>query len=82
MSGVVSDTSGLGSSTDLTAPKFDFRSSPESGLKSDIAPCPFRAPEAGIRLILSEMPDAQVAPYEQIGQTLRCIKDCQVTKVG
>src|SRR5260221_13821474 len=33
----------VGSSTDLTAPKFDFRSSPESGLKSDIAPCPFRA---------------------------------------
>src|SRR5258705_5763134 len=32
-----------GSSTDLTAPNFDFRSSPESGLKSDIAPCPFRA---------------------------------------
>jgi hypothetical protein len=26
----------VGSSTDLTAPKFDFRSSPESGLKSDI----------------------------------------------
>ena len=33
----------LGSSTDLTAPKFDFRSSPESGLKSDIGPCPVRA---------------------------------------
>jgi hypothetical protein len=32
-----------GSSTDLTAPKFDFRSSPESGLKSDIEPCPVRA---------------------------------------
>src|SRR6478752_9394568 len=29
-----------GSSTDLTAPKSNFRSSPESGLKSDIAPCP------------------------------------------
>src|SRR5258707_928897 len=29
-----------GSSTDLTAPKFDFRSSPKSGLKSDIGPCP------------------------------------------
>ena len=27
----------------LAAPKFDFRSSPESGLNSDIAPCPFRA---------------------------------------
>jgi hypothetical protein len=24
----------------LTAPKFDFRSSPESGLKSGVAPCP------------------------------------------
>jgi hypothetical protein len=24
-------------------PKFDFRSSPKSGLKSDIGPCPFRA---------------------------------------
>jgi hypothetical protein len=32
-----------GSSTDLTAPKFDFRSSTESGLKSDIGPCPVRA---------------------------------------
>ncbi len=29
-----------GSTTDLTAPKFDFRSSPKSGLKSDMAPCP------------------------------------------
>jgi len=29
--------------TDLTAPKFDFRSSPKSGLKSDIGPCPVRA---------------------------------------
>src|SRR5260221_8326357 len=28
---------------DLTAPKFDFRSSPKSGLKSDIGPCPVRA---------------------------------------
>src|SRR3954452_11958828 len=34
---------GNGSSTDLTAPKFDFRSSPESGLKWDIGPCPVRA---------------------------------------
>src|SRR5258705_10591887 len=33
----------FGSSTDLTAPKFDFRSSTESGLKSDIGPCPVRA---------------------------------------
>jgi hypothetical protein len=32
-----------GSSTDLAAPKFDFCCSPESGLKSDIRPCPFRA---------------------------------------
>ena len=30
-------------STDLTAPKFDVRFTPESGLKSDIGPCPFRA---------------------------------------
>jgi len=30
----------VGSKGDLTAPKFDFRSSPESGLKSDIGPCP------------------------------------------
>jgi hypothetical protein len=28
---------------DLTAPKSNFRFTPESGLKSDIAPCPFRA---------------------------------------
>ena len=27
----------------VTAPKFDFRSSPESGPKSDIEPCPVRA---------------------------------------
>jgi hypothetical protein len=26
--------------TDLTAPKFSFRFAPESGLKSDIVPCP------------------------------------------
>ena len=31
--------SGLGSIAELTAPKSDFRSTPESGLKSDIAPC-------------------------------------------
>src|SRR6266404_1573253 len=30
-----------GSTTDLTALKFDFRFTPESGLKSDISPCPF-----------------------------------------
>src|SRR6478752_2991261 len=35
--------SASGSSTDLAAPKFDFRSSPESGLKSDIEPCPLGA---------------------------------------
>src|SRR5712692_263549 len=35
-----------GSSTDLTAPKFNFRSSPESGLKSDIGSCPVRVPQA------------------------------------
>jgi hypothetical protein len=33
----------VGSSTDLTTPKFDFRSSPEIGLNSDIARCPFCA---------------------------------------
>jgi hypothetical protein len=32
-----------GSSTDLTAPKCDFRYAPESRLNSDIAPCPERA---------------------------------------
>src|SRR2546430_9896533 len=32
-----------GSLTDLAAPKFGFRSSPESGLKSDIEPCPLGA---------------------------------------
>ena len=31
------------STTDLTAPKFDFRFTPESGLKSDIGPCQVRA---------------------------------------
>jgi hypothetical protein len=34
---------GFGSSTDLTAPKSDFRSSPKNGLKSAIALCPVRA---------------------------------------
>jgi hypothetical protein len=33
----------VGSKADLTAPKSDFRFAPESGLKSDIPPCPFRA---------------------------------------
>ena len=32
-----------GSSTDLTAHKLDFCFTPQSGLKADIAPCPFRA---------------------------------------
>jgi hypothetical protein len=32
-----------GSKGDLTAPKSNFRSSPESGLNSDNAPSPFRA---------------------------------------
>ena len=35
--------SGLGPKADLTARKSDFRSSPESGLRADIAPCPVRA---------------------------------------
>jgi hypothetical protein len=30
----------VGSKADLTAPKSDFRYTPESGLKTDIAPCP------------------------------------------
>ena len=33
----------FGSKADLTAPKSDFRYSPESGLKTDIALCPFCA---------------------------------------
>jgi hypothetical protein len=33
----------FGSKGDLTAPKSNFRSTSESGLKSDTAPCPFRA---------------------------------------
>src|SRR6267378_1035917 len=32
-----------GSTTDLTALKPDFRFTPESRLRADIAPCPFRA---------------------------------------
>src|SRR6476660_6392428 len=32
-----------GSKAALTGPKSDFRSTPESGLKTDISPCPFRA---------------------------------------
>jgi len=30
----------IGSEADLTAPKSNVRFTPESGLKSDIAPCP------------------------------------------
>jgi hypothetical protein len=33
----------VGSKTEVTAPKSDFRFTPESGLKTDIAPCPFGA---------------------------------------
>ena len=33
----------FGSKADLTGPKSDFRFTFESGLKSDIPPCPFRA---------------------------------------
>jgi hypothetical protein len=32
-----------GSKADLTAPKSNFRFTPQSGLRADIAPCPFRA---------------------------------------
>jgi hypothetical protein len=32
-----------GSKADLTAPKSNFRYTPQSGLRADIAPCPFRA---------------------------------------
>jgi hypothetical protein len=32
-----------GSKADLTPPKSNFRFTPESGLNSDIAPCPFCA---------------------------------------
>jgi hypothetical protein len=35
--------SGMGPKADLTARKSDFRFTPESGLRADIAPCPFRA---------------------------------------
>jgi hypothetical protein len=42
----------FGSSTDLAAPKFDFRSSPESGLKSDIGPCPFGANTGSLHRLL------------------------------
>src|SRR6266436_1396391 len=35
--------SGLGPTTDLTALKPDFRFTPESRLRADIAPCPVRA---------------------------------------
>jgi len=33
----------IGSTTDLTALKPDFRFTPESRLRADIAPCPVRA---------------------------------------
>ena len=33
----------VGSKADLTAPKSDFRFTTQSGLRTDIAPCPFRA---------------------------------------
>jgi hypothetical protein len=36
----VRENVGLGSKAALTAPKSDFSFTPESGLRSDIAPCP------------------------------------------
>jgi hypothetical protein len=48
-----------GSSTDLTAPKSNFRFTPENGLKSDIASCPGSAnirSDVGADLIRSGEP--------------------------
>jgi hypothetical protein len=43
----------VGSKAALTAPKTDFRFTPESGLKSDIAPCPKSANTGSRGLIRS-----------------------------
>src|SRR5467141_3928988 len=44
-----------GSKPDLTAPKTDFRFTPESGLKSDIAPCPKSANSGSRRLLFDHL---------------------------
>src|SRR5882724_2311096 len=43
-----------GSKAALTAPKSNFRITPESGLKSDIARCPFRATN-GSRVLFDQL---------------------------
>jgi hypothetical protein len=64
----ISRRSRSGSSTDLTAPKFDFRFTPESGLKSDISPCPFRANNGLMHRSKKSLFDHFVGAGEQHGR--------------
>jgi hypothetical protein len=48
----------VGSKADLTAPKSDFRYTPESGLKTDIAPCPKSAKTGSQRTLLDHLVSA------------------------
>src|SRR6266446_2537677 len=52
-----------GSKAALTAPKTDFRYTPESGLKTDIAPCPFRAD------IVAKVPKGAAANFPPKNET-------------
>jgi hypothetical protein len=63
------------SSTDLTTPKSDFRFTPESGLKTDIAPCPFGANSGSGPLL-----DHLVSTGEEPGRPSRSITTETLTK--
>ncbi|SRR6266849_6792737 len=50
-----------GSKADLTAPKSDFRYTPESGLNSDIAPCPKSAMSGSGFSLIGSLPGFETA---------------------
>jgi hypothetical protein len=62
-----------GSKTDLTAPKSDFRFTPESGLKSDIPPCPVRANSGPVL----ELSLATADHVDEDPKDLRAVMFCQ-----
>jgi len=53
----------LGSTAALTAPKSDFRYTPESGLKTDIVPCPKSADS------VAKVPKAAAAKFSPKNET-------------
>ena len=57
----------LGSTTDLTALKPDFRFTPESRLRADIVPCPVRANKRHMRLQINPA-DAKPGPDDALGR--------------